>query len=836
MSMMEQDELREILEEFFTEASESLDQLEQDLIELENIAESGGETDTDMVDRIFRVLHTLKGGAGFLGLEKMAKLAHAGENLLDEVRGGRVTVGTEVMDALLETNDGLKELLDLHKADEDDGSVDHSGLISRLEDLACVEEGGAAPAPAAPEPVAAAAVEEVAAPVSETSVEEKMPEPVEESIDAGIDPSLINQELLAEVQGDESLNPELDTGADDLPAAGAAAVESAEPVPSAPSEGAVVNQDLLAEIEGDPSLDPSLDTDAEELVAEAAKTEEPVEESTDTGIDPSLINQELLAEVQGDESLNPELDAGDDEPAAAAAPAETATPAPEVAATPEPIKKGEKPEERRQEQADTRRQRPDRRQATGGRRAGDGASETIRVEVDRLDKVMNLVGELVLARNGMVSQLNHPEARRALDKLENLAQIQSSIEQLSRVTQDLQMSVLSTRMQPIKKVFDKIPRQVRDLKGKLNREVDLVIEGEMTEVDKSLVEELSDPMVHMIRNALDHGIEPPEERKAEGKHPTGSLSVRAFYEGNNVVVQVQEDGKGIDPQKIRQIAVKKGVVTEEQVVAMSDEEAVRLILAPGFSTAETISDVSGRGVGMDVVNSKIMNLKGTLDIKSELGVGTTFSIYLPLTLAIVQALVVASNKEGFAIPIGDISEVIKFRPGEIHKMNDQDVIELRGEALPLYYLSELTKTGYVSYDVVESQAQEVLPESVEVQAPPVVEAVQEQDAPESVEGAEVPAEVEVAAPVVAQEEVEPQKSTKEDVSAAKGFVVVVRDGTSHMGLVVDQLIGQEEAVVKPVTEMFEFNKAVSGATITGDGHVHMILDVPYMLKYMSQQA
>jgi two-component system chemotaxis sensor kinase CheA len=269
------------------------------------------------------------------------------------------------------------------------------------------------------------------------------------------------------------------------------------------------------------------------------------------------------------------------------------------------------------------------------------------------------------------------------------------VEQLSRVTQDLQMSVLSTRMQPIKKVFDKIPRQVRELKTQLKKEVNVIIEGEMTEVDKSLVEDLADPMVHMIRNAMDHGIETPDIRMAAGKHPEGTLVVRAFYEGNNVVIQVQDDGAGIDPVKIRQVAVKKGVVTDIAANAMSDAEAVRLIMAPGFSTAEKVTDVSGRGVGMDVVNTKIGNLQGSVDITSELGVGTCFSIYMPLTLAIVNALIVGAREEGFAIPIGDISEVIKFKRTEIHHVNDQDVIELRGESLPLFYLAKLTKHGYV---------------------------------------------------------------------------------------------------------------------------------------------
>ena len=559
-----------------------------------------------------------------------------------------------------------------------------------------------------------------------------------------------------------------------------------------------VNEDLLNEVINDPALGAPVEAPAEAAASDVA------------------VNEDLLNEVINDPALGaPVADDG--------APHEGEVTPPEVpaTATPEPVgqpmARGEAPAERRSEgrretKAEERRQKP--------RRQNDASQETIRVEVGRLDKAMNQVGELVLARNSLVRQLSIPEVKEIVETLPNWALIQANIEGLSRATQDLQMSVLSTRMQPIKKVFDKIPRQVRELKTRLGREVELVIEGEMTEVDKSLVEDLSDPMVHLIRNALDHGIEPPEDREAAGKDRTGTLAIRAFYEGNNVVVQIAEDGKGIDPEKIKQIAIKKGVITEAAAESMDDQDAVRLILAPGFSTAEQVSDVSGRGVGMDVVNEKITHLQGSIDIKSTAGKGTTISIYLPLTLAIVQALVVASNEEGFAIPIGDIAEVIKFQPQGIHHMNSQDVIELRGEALPLFYLSKLTKRGYI-------------PPEMSVDLPPEVEATETPVMPsigEDVEGLsldDLDAAVMASAPAVPTGPKAPKKPK------THGFVVVVREGSHAMGLVVDQLIGQEEAVVKPVTEVFTYHPALAGATITGDGAVHMILDVPTILKQLS---
>jgi two-component system chemotaxis sensor kinase CheA len=293
-----------------------------------------------------------------------------------------------------------------------------------------------------------------------------------------------------------------------------------------------------------------------------------------------------------------------------------------------------------------------------------------------------------------------------------------------------------------------------------------------------------------------------------GKKAEGTLLIRAYYEGNKVVIQVRDDGKGIDPEKIREVAVSKGVIDERGAANLSDEEAVKLIMAPGFSTAKEISDVSGRGVGMDVVNSSIQAISGTVDIKSEFGVGTTIYIYLPLTLAIVQALVVSAKNEGFAIPIGDINEVIKYSPSDVHKMNEQDVIERRGEALPLFYLSDLV-TQQRRKLVTETDG-----ESTEIVA---VDLTEEEIVAHDAVAAEAQHEAATGEHQVGDEE-------------SQGYVVVVKVGSSGLGVVVDKLLGQEEAVVKAITSSFDYNKAISGATITGDGSVHMILDVPYIIK------
>jgi two-component system chemotaxis sensor kinase CheA len=712
---MEQSELQEILEEFVTEAEEGLEELEQNLISLESLAQNG-ETDAETVDIIFRSLHTLKGGAGFLGLVRMQELAHAGENLLDEIRAGKVQITTEVMNALLTTNDLLKELLDCTKNQEDDAGIQTEEITKELKILAG-------------EISDVVEVQEEASVVTETAAEE---------------PAVaINQDLLDEINNDPLLAGD--------PVEVEAPAEQEAPV------AMEINTDLIDEINNDPRLS----GDPVEIDAPEAKEEA---EAAPVAMD---INTDLINEINNDPRLSGE-------------PVEVKTET--IEATPEVLNR--RNDDRRQGNEDRRK---------NSRRKNETAETTIRVETGRVDQVMNLVGELVLARNSLVRQLKAPESQEALNSLENVGMVQSNLDLLSRVTKDLQKSVLHTRMQPIKKVFDKIPRQVRELKSKLDREVNLIIEGEMTEVDKTLVEELSDPMVHLIRNALDHGIEAKDDRVAVGKDPEGTLIVRAFYEGNNIVIQVAEDGKGMDAEKLKAKAIERGIIDENIAASMSNKDAYRLVLEAGFSTAEVVSDVSGRGVGMDVVNSKIAAIKGSIDIESELGKGTTISIYVPLTLAIVQALLVRAGCEGFAIPIGAISEVVNYEKDVIHEVQGSDVMELRGEVIPLFYLRDLTKKS--SINIKEGDLESVLTEGGVAQGSALAKSI--------AEGRD---------------------------SFSEGYIIIVRDANMVMGVCIDGLIGQEEAVVKSITEMFDYNPAVSGATITGDGSVHMILDVPYLMR------
>ncbi len=790
---MEHDELGEILQEFFTEADESLDELEQDLIKLETISESG-DFDADLVDRIFRVLHTLKGGAGFLSLDKMSKLAHAGENLLDEVRGENVEITKDVMDALLTTNDMLKDMLDMSKDGEDSNTFEIDEMVAELETLTNV---GSAPVSKKEK----SAVEKT--PVEES---EKPEVEVEEPIE-GADVT-IDSDLLAEVMADECLSTTEEVEGEFTPAE-----EDA-------SDDIAVDADLLAEVMADERL-----ANKEGLLDEPVKVEEKPkkkaakkpakaeikeENASESDMEKALqeepvdddeadvkIDLELLAEVLADKRLAGDKDTGDEptDPAAVGVDLQLLA---EVMADDRlgdviqhQVKKVEAKEpdnragERRVGRGDRR--KTDRR---GGK--ASASDVMIRVETGRLDAIMNDVGELVLARNSLVRSLERPHIAEKLEEEEYLG-IMAQTEQLTRGIRSLQSAVLGTRMQPIKKVFDKIPRQVRELKSKLSKDVDLLIEGEDTEVDKTLVDELADPMIHLIRNSLDHGLETPEERTAMGKAPSGTLSVRAFYEGNNVVIQIQDDGKGIDPVVIRKKAIEKELHDAETIEAMSDQDAINLIFAPGFSTAEQVSDVSGRGVGMDVVNSKIQSVKGSISLTSEFGVGTCVTIYLPLTLAIVQTLVVRAKEEGFAVPIGDIAEVIKFNKADVHQVNKRDVIELRGEVLPLFYLEALT------HGISMPGRQKLNLDDAYIDDPNM-------------------------SPLRKRLRQRSQKTTP--------FILVVREGGNALGLVVDGLLGQEEAVVKPISKVFGHHEAISGATITGEGYVHMILDVPYLMKQL----
>ncbi|MDO7900768.1 chemotaxis protein CheA, partial [Pseudomonas sp. K13] len=386
-----------------------------------------------------------------------------------------------------------------------------------------------------------------------------------------------------------------------------------------------------------------------------------------------------------------------------------------------------------------------------------GASEaetTVRVDTARLDEIMNMVGELVLVRNRLV-RLGLNSGDEAMSK---------AVSNLDVVTADLQTAVMKTRMQPIKKVFGRFPRLVRDLARQLKKEINLELVGEETDLDKNLVEALADPLVHLVRNAVDHGVETPEEREASGKARTGRVVLSAEQEGDHILLSISDDGKGMDPNVLRAKAVEKGLMDKDAADRLSESDCYNLIFAPGFSTKTEISDVSGRGVGMDVVKTKISQLNGSINIFSAKGQGSKIVIKVPLTLAIMPTLMVMLANQAFAFPLVNVNEIFHLDLSRTNVVDGQEVVIVRDKALPLFYLKRWL--------------------------------VQDQQHEEQLEG----------------------------------HVVILSVGTQRIGFVVDQLVGQEEVVIKPLGKMLQGTPGMSGATITGDGRIALILDVPSMLK------
>ncbi|WP_134943219.1 chemotaxis protein CheA [Pseudomonas syringae] len=454
--------------------------------------------------------------------------------------------------------------------------------------------------------------------------------------------------------------------------------------------------------------------------------------------------ESLLDQLHGKGKFEPEaIVAKAPAPVAAAAPPPpVAKPAPAPAAKAEPAKPAAAP-------APARTPAP-----TGEKPVATEAETTVRVDTARLDEIMNMVGELVLVRNRLV-RLGLNNGDEAMSK---------AVSNLDVVTADLQTAVMKTRMQPIKKVFGRFPRLVRDLARQLKKEINLELVGEETDLDKNLVEALADPLVHLVRNAVDHGIETPEEREATGKSRGGRVILSAEQEGDHILLSISDDGKGMDPNVLRSIAVKRGVMDKDAADRLSDTDCYNLIFAPGFSTKTEISDVSGRGVGMDVVKTKISQLNGSINIYSTKGQGSKIVIKVPLTLAIMPTLMVMLGNQAFAFPLVNVNEIFHLNLSTTNVVDGQEVVIVRDKALPLFYL----KRWLVSSAAHEEQRE--------------------------------------------------------------GHVVILTVGTQRIGFVVDQLVGQEEVVIKPLGKMLQGTPGMSGATITGDGRIALILDVPSMLK------
>ena len=561
------DDMKEIMEDFLIEAFELIEQIDHDLVELEANPE-----DLELLNRIFRVAHTVKGSSSFLNFDVLTELTHHMEDVLNKARKDELKITPDIMDVVLESVDMMKGLL--HSI-RDNGNDTAAGIDIKniCANLTQISEGEApTAAPAAP-----------AAPVAPAPEPVKEPEPV---VEAEAAPEVSDAEL-----------------------------------------SKLSDSEVEAEIE---------------RLLKVRKAEDQARRAS-KGIAPK--SPEEIA------------------PATASTPAPAARPAP------------------------SREKEADKKVPAASSSSAVAQEQTIRVEVKRLDHLMNLIGELVLGKNRLLKIYDDVEERYEGEKfLEELNQVVSS---LSLVTTDIQLAVMKTRMLPIAKVFNKFPRMIRDLSRELGKQIDLEISGEETELDKSIVEEIGDPLVHIIRNSCDHGIEDPETRKAAGKPEKGIVQLKAYNEGNHIVVEIVDDGKGLDADMLKAKSIEKGIITEREADAMSEKEAFGLIFKPGFSTAAKVTNVSGRGVGMDVVKTNIEKLNGIIDIESELGKGTVMKLKIPLTLAIIQSLLVGTQEEFYAIPLASVLETVRVPIDDIYTIDGKNVLRLRDEVLSLVRLSDV---------------------------------------------------------------------------------------------------------------------------------------------------
>lgn len=748
----------EILQDFLVEAGEILEQLSEQLVELESRPD-----DADLLNAIFRGFHTVKGGAGFLQLNELVECCHIAENVFDILRKGERRVDAELMDVVLEALDTVNSMFGQvrERSDITPATPELLAALSRLAEPASADEVAAAPAPVV-EAVAEAPSDDITDQEFEQLLDSLNAVKAEAAGAAVSAPVAAAPAPANEAASDEITDAEFESLLDQLHGKGQFAVDAvaptAAPAPaSAPASDEITDDEfeaLLDQLHGKGSFSP--DTAAAPAAAAPAAVEAAApasDEITDNEF------EALLDQLHGKGSFSPDVAAS---AATATAPAKKAEPAKVEPPKAEPAKPAAAaaapaPAAAPAKAAPAPAAAPAAARAPApatGDKAPTEAETTVRVDTARLDEIMNMVGELVLVRNRLV-RLGANSADEAMSK---------AVSNLDVVTADLQTAVMKTRMQPIKKVFGRFPRLVRDLARQLKKEINLELVGEETDLDKNLVEALADPLVHLVRNAVDHGIESPEEREASGKARGGRVVLSAEQEGDHILLSISDDGKGMDPAVLRAIAVKRGVMDKDAADRLSDTDCYNLIFAPGFSTKTEISDVSGRGVGMDVVKTKIAQLNGSINIYSTKGQGSKIVIKVPLTLAIMPTLMVMLGNQAFAFPLVNVNEIFHLDLSTTNVVDGQEVVIVRDKALPLFYL----KRWLVSSAAYEEQRE--------------------------------------------------------------GHVVILSVGTQRIGFVVDQLVGQEEVVIKPLGKMLQGTPGMSGATITGDGRIALILDVPSMLK------
>ncbi len=767
----------EILQDFLVEAGEILELLGEQLVELEQNPE-----DDDLLNAVFRGFHTVKGGAGFLNITAMIDVCHRAEDVFNVLRQGERKVDVDLMDAVLQVLDILNEQFNQLSAGEEPVAAEPE-LLSRLEALAVPDTGDGTDAAQSGDVQAAAEstpkqddTKEEAAPMAESAADDGAREAAKQE-----SAQQETEVRTVPANSDEITDEEFESLLDAMEAEGkpaylgnAAAAgadkdkdknehkQEAESKADSADQSSAVAQDsdeiteeefeaLLDQLHGKgkhsaaPSAASKAQTDKDKEAASAAPASAPSPEPAppaaeataekSAAADDDMITEDefeaLLDTIHGKGKISSDNLKDKEKLKKITTQATKPAAKPAKAETPKEVVKNTL------------------------KQAARSSETTVRVDTKRLDDIMNMVGELVLVRNRLDTLKN---------KMDN-EEVAKAVANLDIVTSDLQASVMKTRMQPIKKVFGRFPRVVRDLARSLNKEVTLELMGEETDLDKNLVEALADPMVHLVRNSVDHGIEMPDVRERNSKKRVGTIVLSAAQEGDHILLSIEDDGAGIDANVLKEKAIEKGILDRDAAERMDERDAFNLIFAPGFSTKSEISDISGRGVGMDVVKTRISQLNGTIEIDSKLGKGTRISVKLPLTLAILPTLMVKVGDRIFALPLSSVNEIFSLDSYTTNVVDGQLVIMVRKKAMPLFYLNK--------WLVGDQQA---------------------------------------------------VKSTETDQ------VVVANVGNQRVGFVVNQVVGQEEVVIKPLGALLHGLPGFAGATITGDGCIALILDIPSLMR------
>lgn len=699
----------EILQGFIEESLEHLADIETDLLAIE---EAGENIDEDLVNKVFRAAHSIKGGAGFMGLGGIQDLSHAMENVLGLIRSKKIIPNPEIVNILLLASDQLNNLInDIQNSNDVD-------LSSHIEPLNAIAEGTfIAEAPA-----------EVA-----VAIEESPPD-----------------------------NEPTPTQTDDV------SVESESGIPTETNtremEEVAENAEIPSEESASEPVHETISAGSEEVTHETSVEHEVTESTQNTP----------TTEVEEDLAVPPTL---------------PATPSTNQATAP-----------------------GNELQAAKAKAAGAGGETSLRVHVSLLDQLMNLAGELVLSRNQLLQTISSEDFRSA----ETVGQ------RIDLITSELQEAIMLTRMQPIGNVFNKFPRVVRDLSGKLKKKIDLTIVGKDVELDKTIIESINDPLTHLVRNSVDHGIETADKRRKKGKSETGLVILKAYHEAGQVVIEISDDGKGLDGDALAASAISKGLLTSEQVAVMSEKEKVNIIFLPGFSTASQVTDVSGRGVGMDVVKTNLDKLGGHVDIISEAGRGTTISIKLPLTLAIIPCQIIMTGDERYAIPQVNLEELLRIPASQVkekvERVGDAEVVRLRGNLLPLIRLADVIGIERTYYDEkdgkVKPDRRRQISDRRGPKHPTFRDSENRSDDKSRQEGRGE----------------ERSGSDRRYAASSALNIVVVSTGAMKYGLIVDKLQDSEEIVIKPLGRHLQQCKGYAGATIMGDGRIALILDVSNLAR------